>query len=126
MQLKKGETNLMTRPFSDSSNCIYMYTISFHSSLPSLAPLYLLPTYYMVTREASSSQTKRKGTCPLPRELITYPCFSRPEVTLDLLGEDHVVLSRLLYTLGIVVHAAAHAPVSTSCQRVTYVGLYYV
>ncbi len=36
----------------------------------------------------------------------------RRELTLDLLGEDHIVLGRLVYTLGIIMYAATNAPVS--------------
>ena len=39
------------------------------------------------------------------------PINFRPEPCLDLLGDDYLVLSRLLYTLGIIMHCALHAPV---------------
>lgn len=47
----------------------------------------------------------------------SVPQFSgfvhRPQVTFDLLGSDHLVLSQLLSTLGLLMHLAMHAPVST-------------
>ncbi|XP_052790306.1 telomere length regulation protein TEL2 homolog [Mya arenaria] len=36
--------------------------------------------------------------------------FDRPENTFDLMGEDCYVLGRLMYTLGIVMYAAANSP----------------
>ncbi|XP_074649235.1 telomere length regulation protein TEL2 homolog isoform X2 [Tubulanus polymorphus] len=38
--------------------------------------------------------------------------FDRQENTLRLLGEDSLVLSRLLYTLGVIMYAALHCPVA--------------
>ena len=32
--------------------------------------------------------------------------------TMDMIGDDFLLLGRMLYTLGIVVHSAQHAPVS--------------
>lgn len=43
---------------------------------------------------------------------FTLLCF-RKQNTLDLLGRDSLVLSRLVYTLGVVIHAAVNTPVST-------------
>ncbi|XP_064625964.1 telomere length regulation protein TEL2 homolog isoform X2 [Lineus longissimus] len=37
--------------------------------------------------------------------------FDRCDVSFDLLGDDCVVLSRLLYTLGVIMYAALHAPI---------------
>lgn len=36
---------------------------------------------------------------------------ARPQVTFDLLGSDHLVLSRLIHTLGLFMHLAVNAPV---------------
>jgi len=36
---------------------------------------------------------------------------TRPQVTFDLLGSDHLVLGRLIHTLGLLVHLAVNAPV---------------
>ncbi|XP_041363315.1 telomere length regulation protein TEL2 homolog isoform X2 [Gigantopelta aegis] len=40
--------------------------------------------------------------------------FDRKESTLDLLGEDLLILGRLVFTLGIILYAALHTP---NCQR---------
>ncbi|XP_064614424.1 telomere length regulation protein TEL2 homolog [Liolophura sinensis] len=37
--------------------------------------------------------------------------YDRKQNTLDLLGRDSLVLSRLVYTLGVVIHAAVHTPI---------------
>ncbi len=37
--------------------------------------------------------------------------YDKKEPSFDLLGDDHLLLSRLLYTLGIILHSATHAPV---------------
>ncbi|XP_013402364.1 telomere length regulation protein TEL2 homolog isoform X2 [Lingula anatina] len=39
-------------------------------------------------------------------------CFDRNDLPFDLLGEDCLLLGRLLYTLGIVVYAATNAPIA--------------
>ena len=36
--------------------------------------------------------------------------YDQPLGTLDLLGEDSLVLGSLLHTLGVVIHAARHTP----------------
>ena len=46
-----------------------------------------------------------------------HSVYCRQENTLDLLGADHLVLSRLMYTLGIITYAALHAPVSHACKH---------
>ena len=38
--------------------------------------------------------------------------FDQPVKTLDLLGEDSLVLGNLLYTLGTVMYAASNLPVT--------------
>uniref|UniRef100_A0AAY4BGI7 Telomere length regulation protein TEL2 homolog n=1 Tax=Denticeps clupeoides TaxID=299321 RepID=A0AAY4BGI7_9TELE len=43
--------------------------------------------------------------------------YDRPQVTFDLLGSDHMVLSRLLNTLGMLVHLAVNAPVVTQMGK---------
>uniref|UniRef100_A0A7N8YAF3 Telomere length regulation protein TEL2 homolog n=1 Tax=Mastacembelus armatus TaxID=205130 RepID=A0A7N8YAF3_9TELE len=37
--------------------------------------------------------------------------YDKPQVTFDLLGSDHLVLGRLIHTLGLFVHLAVNAPV---------------
>uniref|UniRef100_A0A7N6BPG7 Telomere length regulation protein TEL2 homolog n=1 Tax=Anabas testudineus TaxID=64144 RepID=A0A7N6BPG7_ANATE len=37
--------------------------------------------------------------------------YDKPQVTFDLLGSDHLVLGRLLHTLGLFMHLAVNAPV---------------
>lgn len=41
-----------------------------------------------------------------------YYLSARPQVTFDLLGSDHLVLARLIHTLGLFMHLAVNAPVS--------------
>lgn len=38
--------------------------------------------------------------------------YDKPEVTFDLLGSDHLVLGRLIHTLGLFMHLALNAPVA--------------
>ncbi|XP_051738445.1 telomere length regulation protein TEL2 homolog [Ctenopharyngodon idella] len=43
--------------------------------------------------------------------------YDRPQVTFDLLGSDHLVLGRLLHTLGLLMHLAINAPVASQMGR---------
>ncbi|RXN07422.1 telomere length regulation TEL2-like protein [Labeo rohita] len=43
--------------------------------------------------------------------------YDRPQVTFDLLGSDHLVLGRLLHTLGLLMHLAINAPVVSQMGR---------
>ncbi|KAG9276800.1 hypothetical protein AMEX_G9147 [Astyanax mexicanus] len=43
--------------------------------------------------------------------------YDRPQVTFDLLGSDHLVLGRLLHTLGLLMHLAINAPVATQMGK---------
>ncbi|KAM9716272.1 telomere length regulation protein TEL2 homolog [Menidia menidia] len=43
--------------------------------------------------------------------------YDRPQVTFDLLGSDHLVLGRLIHTLGLFMHLAANAPVAAQMGR---------
>ncbi|XP_077358573.1 telomere length regulation protein TEL2 homolog isoform X2 [Festucalex cinctus] len=38
--------------------------------------------------------------------------YDKPQVTFDLLGSDHMVLGRLIHTLGVFMHLAVNAPVA--------------
>lgn len=38
--------------------------------------------------------------------------YDKPEVTFDLLGSDHLVLGRLIHTLGLFMHLAINAPIA--------------
>ncbi|XP_061563657.1 telomere length regulation protein TEL2 homolog isoform X2 [Cololabis saira] len=38
--------------------------------------------------------------------------YDKPQVTFDLLGSDHLVLGRLIHTLGVFMHLAVNAPVA--------------
>ncbi|XP_068161549.1 telomere length regulation protein TEL2 homolog [Antennarius striatus] len=38
--------------------------------------------------------------------------YDKPQVTFDLLGSDHLVLGRLIHTLGLLMHLAVNAPVA--------------
>ncbi|XP_051969837.1 telomere length regulation protein TEL2 homolog [Xyrauchen texanus] len=43
--------------------------------------------------------------------------YDRPQMTFDLLGSDHLVLGRLLHTLGLLMHLAVNAPVVSQMGR---------
>ncbi|KAG8009124.1 Telomere length regulation protein TEL2-like protein [Nibea albiflora] len=43
--------------------------------------------------------------------------YDRPQVTFDLLGSDHLVLGRLIHTLGLFMHLAVNAPVAAQMGR---------
>ncbi|MBN3306405.1 TELO2 protein, partial [Amia calva] len=43
--------------------------------------------------------------------------YDRPLNTFDLLGSDHLVLGRLIHTLGLLMHLAVNAPVATQMGR---------
>ncbi|KAJ7984507.1 hypothetical protein DPEC_G00355530 [Dallia pectoralis] len=43
--------------------------------------------------------------------------YDRPQVTFDLLGGDHLVLGRLVHTLGLLMHLAVNAPGATQMGR---------
>ncbi|CAM4723914.1 unnamed protein product [Leuciscus chuanchicus] len=43
--------------------------------------------------------------------------YDRSQVTFDLLGSDHLVLGRLLHTLGLLMHLAINAPVASQMGR---------
>ncbi|XP_037546757.1 telomere length regulation protein TEL2 homolog [Nematolebias whitei] len=38
--------------------------------------------------------------------------YDKPQVTFDLLGSDHLVLGRLIHTLGLLMHLAVNAPIA--------------
>ncbi|XP_062848070.1 telomere length regulation protein TEL2 homolog isoform X2 [Trichomycterus rosablanca] len=43
--------------------------------------------------------------------------YDRSQVTFDLLGSDHLVLGRLVHTLGLLMHLAINAPVATQMGK---------
>uniref|UniRef100_A0A3Q3ID24 Telomere length regulation protein TEL2 homolog n=1 Tax=Monopterus albus TaxID=43700 RepID=A0A3Q3ID24_MONAL len=43
--------------------------------------------------------------------------YDRPQVTFDLLGSDHLVLGRLIHTLGLLMNLAVNAPIATQMGR---------
>ncbi|XP_060884260.1 telomere length regulation protein TEL2 homolog [Labrus mixtus] len=43
--------------------------------------------------------------------------YDKPQVTFDLLGSDHLVLGRLIHTLGLFMHLAANAPIAAQMGR---------
>uniref|UniRef100_A0A3P8VV90 Telomere length regulation protein TEL2 homolog n=1 Tax=Cynoglossus semilaevis TaxID=244447 RepID=A0A3P8VV90_CYNSE len=43
--------------------------------------------------------------------------YDRPQATFDLLGGDHLVLGRLIHTLGLFMHLAVNAPVAAQMGR---------
>ena len=56
-------------------------------------------------------------TCTLQSPLNVTFISHRPQVTFDLLGSDHLVLGRLIHTLGLLVHLAVNAPVSSQIKK---------
>ncbi|KAK5850709.1 hypothetical protein PBY51_001563 [Eleginops maclovinus] len=43
--------------------------------------------------------------------------YDKPQVTFDLLGGDHLVLGRLIHTLGLFMHLAVNAPIAAQMGR---------
>uniref|UniRef100_A0A8C4E721 Telomere length regulation protein TEL2 homolog n=1 Tax=Dicentrarchus labrax TaxID=13489 RepID=A0A8C4E721_DICLA len=43
--------------------------------------------------------------------------YDKPQVTFDLLGSDHLVLGRLIHTLGLFMHLAVNAPIAAQMGR---------
>ncbi|KAJ8245793.1 hypothetical protein GJAV_G00260380 [Gymnothorax javanicus] len=43
--------------------------------------------------------------------------YDKPQVTFDLMGSDHMLLGRLIHTLGLLMHLAVNAPVATQMGR---------
>ncbi|XP_073345060.1 telomere length regulation protein TEL2 homolog [Pagrus major] len=43
--------------------------------------------------------------------------YDKPQVTFDLLGSDHLVLGRLIHTLGLLMHLAVNAPIAAQMGR---------
>ncbi|KAM4526112.1 telomere length regulation protein TEL2 homolog [Fundulus diaphanus] len=72
------------------------------------------------TRRISKGSTHR-GTKAAPNRYAPvagyffFPLlrnYDKPEVTFDLLGSDHLVLGRLIHTLGLFMHLAVNAPIA--------------
>lgn len=42
---------------------------------------------------------------------MSYFFFFRKENTFDMMGEDSLILARLVYTLGVIIYAAINTPV---------------
>lgn len=49
--------------------------------------------------------------------------YDKPQVTFDLLGSDHLVLGRLIHTLGLFMHLALNAPIAAQmgCALLNFV-----
>ncbi|XP_061666997.1 telomere length regulation protein TEL2 homolog [Syngnathoides biaculeatus] len=43
--------------------------------------------------------------------------YDKPQVTFDLMGSDHLVLGRLIHTLGVFMHLAVNAPIAAQMGR---------
>ncbi|XP_070707746.1 telomere length regulation protein TEL2 homolog [Pempheris klunzingeri] len=43
--------------------------------------------------------------------------YDKPQVTFDLLGSDHLILGRLIHTLGLFMHLAVNAPIAVQMGR---------
>ena len=93
-----------------------------------LKSLQAVPEWQKIVQERIEGKTKRisKGpSCPQPKGVINkfagvagfffFPLMKNFDVkvnTLDLLGDDTLVLGRLVYTLGIVMYSARETPVA--------------
>uniref|UniRef100_A0A8C9SIY9 Telomere length regulation protein TEL2 homolog n=1 Tax=Scleropages formosus TaxID=113540 RepID=A0A8C9SIY9_SCLFO len=86
-----------------------------------------------VVEQRIQSKTRRFGKSGAPAPVTATPnryasvagffffpllqSYDRPQVTFDLLGSDHLVLGRLVHTLGLLMHLAVNAPVATQMGR---------
>ncbi|KAF7660359.1 hypothetical protein LDENG_00283310 [Lucifuga dentata] len=92
------------------------------------------PTHWrQVVEKRIQSKTKHlsKGTTQLPAKATLnryapvaghffFPLlrnYDKPQMTFDLLGSDHLVLGRLIHTLGLFMHLAVNAPVAAQMGR---------
>lgn len=67
----------------------------------------------VISKSRSRPEAQASRFAPVA-PLFFFPlmsCFDRPVNTLDLLGQDVLVLGELLHTLGTVIHCASHAPI---------------
>ncbi|XP_020625215.1 telomere length regulation protein TEL2 homolog [Orbicella faveolata] len=94
----------------------------------SLKSLQAVPEWQKIVQERIEGKTKRisKGpSCPQPKGVVNkfagvagfffFPLMKNFDVkvnTLDLLGDDTLVLGRLVYTLGIIMYSARDTPVA--------------
>ena len=100
-------------------------------SLPqadSLKSLQSVPEWQKIVQERIEGKTKRisKGpSCPQPKGVVNkfagvagfffFPLMKNFDLkvnTLDLLGDDTLVLGRLVYTLGIIMYSARETPIA--------------
>ncbi|XP_076616930.1 telomere length regulation protein TEL2 homolog [Chaetodon auriga] len=82
-------------------------------------------------RIQSKTKRLRKGTSQPPAQATPnryapvagyffFPLlknYDKPQVTFDLLGSDHLVLGRLIHTLGLFMHLAVNAPIAAQMGR---------
>ena len=94
----------------------------------SLKSLQAVPEWQKIVQERIEGKTKRisKGpSCPQPKGVVnkfagvagffSFPLMKNFDVkvnTLDLLGDDTLVLGRLVYTLGIIMYSARETPIA--------------
>lgn len=94
----------------------------------SLKSLQAVPEWQKIVQERIEGKTKRisKGSsCPQPKGVVNkfasvagfffFPLMKNFDVkvnTLDLLGDDTLVLGRLVYTLGIIMYSARETPIA--------------
>uniref|UniRef100_A0A665V594 Telomere length regulation protein TEL2 homolog n=1 Tax=Echeneis naucrates TaxID=173247 RepID=A0A665V594_ECHNA len=52
--------------------------------------------------------------------------YDKPQVTFDLLGSDHLVLGRLIHTLGLFMHLAVNAPMGRALLDFVWAVRYHV
>lgn len=98
------------------------------SQADSLKSLQAVPEWQKIVQERIEGKTKRisKGSsCPQPKGVVNkfasvagfffFPLMKNFDVkvnTLDLLGDDTLVLGRLVYTLGIIMYSARETPIA--------------
>ncbi|XP_076998372.1 telomere length regulation protein TEL2 homolog [Tamandua tetradactyla] len=104
-----------------------------HVLPPTAQPTATAPDWRRVVEQRIESKTRRFAKGPPAGELACGPsafgsvagCFffplicslDRPQVTFDLLGDDHLVLGRLLHSLASLMYLAANATVAVPMAK---------
>lgn len=115
----------LSKPISNKAeSCRSVASISDLTPYPGDNPVH----WRQVVEKRIQSKTKRlsKGSTQAPPKATPnryapvagyffFPLlrnYDKPKVTFDLLGSDHLVLGRLIHTLGLFMHLALNTPVS--------------
>lgn len=113
----------LSTPISNKA-CVTVAPTSDLTSYPGDNPVH----WRQVVEKRIQSKTKRlnKGSTQAPPKAAPnryapvaghffFPLlrnYDKPQVTFDLLGSDHLVLGRLIHTLGLFMHLALNAPIA--------------